>query len=152
MREERVGGLRADDAHQLLASGAADAGQASERSQEHLAAARSDAGYRIELGAQVAFRARLAVERDREAVRLVANALNQQQCGTVFRQRNRILSIAREEQLFLLRNARRHQIGQTELLERGIRRGQLAFSAVDQDRSEEHTSELQSQSNLVCRL
>src|SRR5205085_12199137 len=45
----------------------------------------------------------------------------------------------------------------SELLDRRQRRGQqrqfLAQTAhVDVDRSEEHTSELQSQSNLVCRL
>src|SRR5688572_32533571 len=31
-------------------------------------------------------------------------------------------------------------------------KGKLGIEAKDQDRSEEHTSELQSQSNLVCRL
>src|SRR2546427_5489696 len=34
----------------------------------------------------------------------------------------------------------------------GSRRGNLERRAANQGRSEEHTSELQSQSNLVCRL
>src|SRR2546430_11405788 len=34
----------------------------------------------------------------------------------------------------------------------GLPRWQFALTATDANRSEEHTSELQSQSNLVCRL
>src|SRR2546427_5957958 len=43
----------------------------------------------------------------------------------------------------------------TEALKRmraEVERGELAYSAAPMERSEEHTSELQSQSNLVCRL
>ena len=56
---------------------------------------RADAGHVIQLRSQIAHRARLAVERDREAVRLVADALHQQQRRIVRRQRDRIARVAR---------------------------------------------------------
>ena len=48
-------------------------------------------------------------------------------------QRDRIVAIAREEQLFLLRDADRDEVREPELLERRVRRRQLALAAVDQD-------------------
>src|SRR2546430_3195243 len=36
--------------------------------------------------------------------------------------------------------------------DRGIHYGEVRMTTVGRERSEEHTSELQSQSNLVCRL
>src|SRR5688572_19001684 len=67
--DDRRGGPGADDAGELFAGRAADAGQAAERRQQRAPAAGTDAGDAVELGAQVAHRARLAMERDSEAVR-----------------------------------------------------------------------------------
>ena len=72
------------------------------------------------------------MKRDGEAVRFVANALDQQQRRIVRGERDRILVLARVEQLFLLRDADRHQVRQAEFLERGVGRRQLALAAVDQ--------------------
>ena len=53
--------------------------------------------------------------------------------GSAARQRDRILAIARVEQLLLLRDADRDEIRQPQLLERRVGRRQLAFAAVDHD-------------------
>src|ERR1051325_11108023 len=104
-RKDGIGGFRADDRRELFPRRAPNAGETAERRQQRAAAPRTDAGDEIELRSQVAHRPPLTMERDREAVRLVADALDQQQRGIVRRQRNRILAIAREEQLLLLRDA-----------------------------------------------
>src|SRR2546430_4312291 len=70
---------------------------------------------------------------------------------TLFRSLQRQHEVAHLALLFL-------ELGEARELERGekIRRPDAAFELhalhLEQERSEEHTSELQSQSNLVCRL
>src|SRR5688572_32358398 len=44
------------------------------------------------------------------------------------------------------------ELPQGAALARGVREARVAHGRRGQERSEEHTSELQSQSNLVCRL
>ena len=73
------------------------------------------------------------MERDREAMRLVANALQQPQRGAMRVERERLDAVAREDQLFFLRQADRDQVRQTDRLERRIRGVQLALAAVDHD-------------------
>src|SRR5688572_32680598 len=69
---------------------------------------------------------------------------------TLFRSRAALMSMARDEPLTALRHV--------EALPPGGERQQLmtviaqSYGRADPARSEEHTSELQSQSNLVCRL
>ena len=95
----------ADGRRQLLARRAPHAGQAAERREQRAAAARSDAGHVVELRVQIAHRARAAMERHREAMRFVADPLQQQQRRIVCGQRDRIVAIARVEQLLLLGDA-----------------------------------------------
>src|SRR5438874_4122918 len=71
MRQHGVRAFDADDGGQLLAVGAAHARDAAKRGEQCLAPARTDAGNAIELGLQIALRARLAMEGDGEAVRFV---------------------------------------------------------------------------------
>ena len=52
--------------------------------------------------------------------------------GSCVRQRDRILVLARVEQLLLLRDADGDEVREPELLERRIRRRQLSLAAVDQ--------------------
>src|SRR5437868_5486937 len=193
-RKNGIGRFRADNRGQLFTRRAPHAGDAPERRQQRLAPARADARHVIELRPQIAHRARAAMERHREAMRFVADALNQQQRRIVGRERDRILAIARVEELFLLRDADGDQVREPELLERGVGRRQLSLAAVDDDeirkrsaeleqlaisavydfvhrgevvldagagsqglgagcyRGKEHTSELQSRFDLVCRL
>src|SRR4051812_35558250 len=80
---------------------------------------------------QVAHRARATVEGHREAMRFVADALNEEQRRVVRRERDRLGPIACEQQLFLLRDADRHEVAEPELLQRGIRGRELSFSTVD---------------------
>ena len=70
------------------------------------------------------------MERDGEAVRFVANTLDQQQRGTVLRERDRLAAVAGEEQLLFLRDADGHEVREPERLERLVRRGQLPFAAL----------------------
>ena len=79
MREHGVGGPGADNSSELLARGATNAGDAAERGQQRLPPPRADPGDVVELRPQIAERARLAVECHREAMRLVADPLDQQQ-------------------------------------------------------------------------
>src|SRR6185436_4645003 len=145
-REKRKDGIRhfrADNRRQLLARRAAHARQTAERRQQHLSPPDADAGHVIELASQIAHRARAPVERDGEAMRLVADALHEQQRRVVRRQRHRLLVIAREEQLFLFRDADRHEIREPELLERRVRRRQLTLAAVYHDQIGEGTAMLE---------
>src|SRR2546430_11532635 len=71
----------------------------------------------------------------------------------------RSLAQVRLEEIDLRRRHAQHLVGVERVaaeLERGAVRGRAARLPVDERepavRSEEHTSELQSQSNLVCRL
>ena len=78
--------------------------------------------------------ARLAVEGHGEAVRLVADALHQQQRRVVARQGDRVRARSRvKQQLFLLRDARRPPGCQADRLERLVGRRQLPLAAVDED-------------------
>ena len=79
VRQDGVGGLGADHRRQLLAGGAADAGDAAEPLEQRVAAARADAGDGVQRRAQIAAGPGLAVIRDGEAVRLVADPLQQPQ-------------------------------------------------------------------------
>ncbi len=110
IRQHGVGPFGADHARELLARGAADARDAAERGQQRLAPPRADPGDLVELRPQIARRALLPMERHREAVRLVADPLDQQQRRALGCQRDRILAIAREEQLLLLGDADRDQV------------------------------------------
>src|SRR2546430_9684279 len=68
--------------------------------------------------------------------------------STLFPYTTLFRSQSRQAQLTLLRSQTQRHLGEIEVLA-GRRRDSLASN---QRRSEEHTSELQSQSNLVCRL
>src|SRR2546430_5534443 len=71
---------------------------------------------------------------------------------TLFRSRLRHWNL-RPAQCQALQKLRVERIGQREHRDRVSRRvGRVGKAPVLRDRSEEHTSELQSQSNLVCRL
>ena len=94
-RKDGIGDFRADDGRQLLARRAPHAGQAAERRQQRPAAPRSDAGHVVELRSQIAHRPRAAMERHGEAVRFVANPLDQQQRRIVGAERDRVLAVAR---------------------------------------------------------
>jgi hypothetical protein len=94
----------------------------------------------IQFGVEIAHRPRAAVECHCKAVRLVADALDEQQSRIVRRERNRIVSIAREQQLFLLGNPDGHQIREPERLERRVRSRELALATVDQNQIRERSS------------
>jgi hypothetical protein len=79
------------------------------------------------------FLPRLAMERDREAMRLVADALQQAQRVAVRIEREAAHAVAREHQLLFLRKTHSDQVRQADGLERRIRRVQLTFAAVDDD-------------------
>ena len=132
--EDRVGGLRADRRDQLFAGGAPHAGEAAERGEQRLAPARADAGDR-----------RRAPSADRASSRDWRWNVIAKRCAS---SRIRWISssaglsvasaigsdvIAREEQLFLLRDADGDQVRQPERLERVVRRRELSLAAVDQD-------------------
>ena len=134
---------RPTDRRQFLARGATDARQTAKLRQQRFSPARADAGHIVELRAKVAKRSRLAVKRDRKAMRLVANALDQQQRRIVRRERDRVLAIAREQQLFLLRDPDRDQVGQSQRLERRVGGGELSFAAVDQNQIRKRTALLE---------
>ncbi len=57
-----------------------------------------------------------------ETVRLVADALDEQERGIVFGQHNRFLPVPREQHFLFLGDARRHQVAQPDRLERLVRR------------------------------
>ena len=136
-RKDGIGDFRADHGRQFLARRAPHARQAAERRQQRPAPARPDARHVVELRSQIAHRPRAAMKRDREAMRFVADALDQQQRRIVGAERDRILAIARVEQLFFLRDADRDEVREPELLERRVRRRQLSLAAVDQRRDRE---------------
>ena len=64
------------------------------------------------------------MERDREAVRFVADALDEEERGIVFGQNDRFLPVAGEEHLLFLGDTDRHQIAQPDRLERLVRGGE----------------------------
>ena len=97
----------------------------------------------VQLGVQIAHRARAPVKRHREAVRFVADPLHEQQRRVIRSQRDRLLAIARVEQLLLLGNPDADEVCETELLERRVGRRELAFAAVDQDQVRKRSAFLQ---------
>ena len=88
--DDGASGLGADDVVELLARGAPNAGEAAERRQQRAAPTRADA--RARRRARNADRASsaIAVERDRKAVGLVADALDQPQRRVVFGEHERL--------------------------------------------------------------
>src|SRR5688572_31827503 len=72
---------------------------------------------------------------------------------TLFRSKDYLLSIPERfvRSALALGAGMAREVGEVALPD-GIRSSQLYQNLVDATRSEEHTSELQSQSNLVCRL
>ena len=95
MRQDRVGASGPDDCGQLLAVRATDTGEAAERGEQRLAATGADPWNLIQLRSQVALRPRLAMERHRKPVRLVANALDEQQRRAVGRRALWLVAVAR---------------------------------------------------------
>ena len=100
----------ADDPHELLARGAADAREAAERGEQRLAPPRPDPGDVVQLRPQV------ALVRDCRwnviAKRCASSRIRWISSSAGLRAPARsVLAIAREEQLFLLRDADRHQVG-----------------------------------------
>ena len=77
--------------------------------------------------------AALPVERDREAVRLVADPLQQLQPGRVIRQQDRLRPAGNEDLLDPLGERDHRHPRQVELAHRGQRRRELALAAVDHD-------------------
>ena len=90
VRDHRVGDLDADDTREFLARRSPNAGQTSERGQQGLPPPQADPGHDVELRLQIALPARLAMEGDRKAMRLVANALQQPQRVAVRIERERL--------------------------------------------------------------
>ena len=128
-----VGRLGADDRGQLLARGAADAGDAAEVLSSVLRRRGPTPGDVVELRAQVARRPGLAVEGDREAVRLVADALQQAQRRALGRAGDGVDRVAGEDQLLLLGQADGDEPLEAERAQRLVGRRELALAAVDDD-------------------
>ena len=74
------------------------------------------------------------MEGHREAMRLIAYPLDEEERGAFGRERDRLVAIAGEQQFFFLRNADGDQVPQAEFLEGRIRRRQLPLAAVDEDK------------------
>src|SRR5438093_5119493 len=142
-RKDGIRGFRSDDRGQLFTRRSANAGERAERGQQRLAPARSDARDVVELRSQVAHRARAAMEREGKAMGFVADSLNEQQLWLGRRERNRIVAIAREQELLFLRDADRDEVREPELLERRVRRRQLPLAAVDQHEIGKRSTELE---------
>jgi hypothetical protein len=117
MGEDGVRELRANHLGQLLAGGAAHTGHASKRGQQRLTASWTDARYGIQLRLQITFGPREPMEGDGKPMRLVADALNQQERRAFRRERDRVLAIAGEQQFLFLRDANRHEAAEPQLLE-----------------------------------
>src|SRR5688572_4950504 len=103
--QERVGRLCSDHAHQLFPSGAADPGEAPEPRQQHLSAPRPNPRHVVELGSQIPAGPRLPMKADGEAMRLIAYALQQPQRRSVRIHGDRLITVACENELLLLRQA-----------------------------------------------
>src|SRR5687768_326151 len=79
MRDHRIGSLAANHAPQLFTRRTPHSREAAERGQQGLATPETDPRHDVELRLEIPPAARLAVERDRKAVRLITNALQQPQ-------------------------------------------------------------------------
>src|SRR6188768_244960 len=132
-----IGCFCADHLHQLFTRRPSHAGETSKRREQRLATSWSDSIHRVEFRSEITFAAREAMERDGESMRLVADALDQQEGGTAGGERDRILAIAREQQFLFLRETHRNEVGKAKLLQRGIRGRQLPFAAIDQNQVRE---------------
>src|SRR4029078_2504991 len=104
---------------------------------------RAAAGDLVEPGAQIAPGARLTMEGDGEAVRLVADPGDEEQRRAVCRQRDRVRVIAREDQFLLLGAPGGKEVGEPELLQRLVRRRELPLATVDQDQIGERAALLE---------
>lgn len=132
MGEYRVGRFRSDNPHKLFPCCATHAGKASEGHQQCLSAFWTYSSNTVQLGSQITARARLPVERDGEPVRFVANLADQQECGTVVCQRDRVGAITSKKQFLLLCQSGRDEAAEAKFFERGVRRRELSLSTVDQ--------------------
>ena len=132
MRQHGVRPLDADHAREFFACGTAHTRDAAERGEQGFSPSGSDAGTLVELRAQIAGLALLAMKRHREAVRFIPDALDQEERGALGCQGNRIFAIAGEEQLFFLGDPDRDQRSESELLESFVGGRELALAAIDQ--------------------
>src|SRR4029079_14929526 len=112
---DALGGGAAHRARQLLDARSAHAAQGAEAREELAALDRTDAGDVVQLRAQRALRARLAMEADREAVRLVAHALDELEDRRRAWQGHRLVVPRNEDQLFALGQAGHGLVAQPEL-------------------------------------
>ena len=83
------------------------------------------------------------MERDGKAMRFVANTSDQQQGRTIDGERQGVGTIASEQELFLLRDAGRNQISQSELFQCAVGSRQLSFATIDQDQIGKRTADLE---------
>src|SRR3984885_12564974 len=98
------------------------------------AGARADAGDVEQLGLAVADFAALAMVGDGEAVRLVADALDEVKDGRAAVENNRIVLLPVEvDHFFSFRNRRERLRGEAELFERRGCRVELTEAAIDED-------------------
>src|SRR6476620_6179658 len=132
VRQHGIGPFDADHARELFACGTAHTRDAAERGQQGLAPPGADPADFVQLRSQIARLALLPMERHREAVRLIPDALDQEERGALGCQSNRILAIAREEQLLLLGDPDPDERSEPELLESLVGRRELALAAIDQ--------------------
>src|SRR2546427_2122366 len=125
------------DLRQVLDARAHDALQAAEPREQLLAAFGADPGNALQRRSGAPLGASRPVPGDGEAMRLVANPLDQVQSGVIGRKRQRTLA---DPQLFeprlplrALGNAHQQEVGETDLCERFARRAHLSLAAVDED-------------------
>ena len=118
MGTHRVRAALPHSRHEVFAGRPPHTGQAPEPCQQLAAAARADAGNRVEVRAEVALRPRRAVERDGEAVRLVANLLQQAQGRARPLEGDGRIGVARDDEFLALGQTDGDEIRQTEPLER----------------------------------
>src|SRR5215831_10567957 len=139
-----LGELAADafDLGEVLDARAHHPFQAPEPGQQLLAPLRAHAGDALERGGGAALGAPRAVPGDGEAVRLVADVLDQVQPGMIGRQPERTLADPQllEPGLALraLRDADQRDIREADLGERGLRRADLPLAPVDENRVGRH--------------
>jgi len=129
-----LGGFGGDYGGEGIEVGGGDAAQAAEVLEEALAGAGADTGDGEEFRIAVAHLAALAVIGDGEAVRLVANALDEMQDrGAAVEDDGLVLLAVEVDDFFSLRYRREGLGGEAEGFERGGGGVELADSAVDED-------------------
>ena len=108
---------------EVFGTGQSQAGDASKFSQQLLHGSRTDAGNFVEFRFQGSARAALPVKTDGEAVRFVADLLNQMQQRRMSFQADRFVLLAEDEQnLFLFGDCRHRLIDDFQLFQ-GLRGG-----------------------------